>query len=321
MVMQADEIYKELEKLQKHDLDNIIKKSKTIKERSFWIKVRECLYNEKPKTIYHYTSLPALEGILLEGKLRLFRSDDMNDKAEMHNFINLLERSVCERIKQKELQDIIKQKFREERSTRKQEITYLASFSTWKDDVSQWERYGNNGYGVAIAFDYKTLRDLAQPCMLRLQEVFYGENADNHQLVDILEFQFRDYIFSKQQFSNNEIDSAFDNAWAVSAAHKHYSFASEREYRLMTLPTWKGKRVDKLGNSNTICTPFAIKECINFNWRQQCEDNNIPIDKLIVGITIGPKSGVKPKELQRHLKDIGFDCLIKNVKSSKSTLR
>lgn len=46
-----------------------------------------------------------------------------------------------------------------------------------------------------------------------------------------------------------------------------------------------------------------------------------PIDKLIVGITIGPKSRVKRKELQKYLKDIGFDCLIKNVKSSKSTLR
>ena len=133
--------------------------------------------------------------------------------------------------------------------------------------------------------------------------------------------QFRDYDFSKQPFSNNEIDSAFDNAWAVSAAHKHYSFASEREYRLVTLPTWKGKRYDKLGNSNTICTPSAIKECINFDWRQQCIDNNVSIDKLIVGITIGPKSRVKLKELQRYLKGMEFDCLIKNVKSSKSTLR
>lgn len=321
MVMQADEIYKELEKLQKHDLDNIIKKSKTIKERTFWMKIRECLYNEKPKTIYHYTSLPALEGILLEGKLRLFRSDGMNDKAEMHNFIDLLEKSVCKRIRQKELQDIIKREFKNEMSNRKQEITYIISFSTWKDDVSQWERYGNNGYGVAIAFDYKTLRDLAQPCMLRLQEVFYGENADNHQLIDMLEPQFRSYDFSQQQFGINEFESAFDNAWAVSAAHKHYSFASEREYRLVTLPTWKGKRYDKLGNSTPICTPSAIKECINFDWRQQCIDNNVPVDKLIVGITIGPKSRVKRKELQKYLKDIGFDCLIKNVKLSKSTLR
>ena len=175
--MQANEIYKELEELQRRDLDNIIKNSKTIKERTFWMKIRECLYNEKPKTIYHYTSLPALEGILLEGKLRLFRSDGMNDKAEMHNFINLLERSVLKRIRQKESQDIVKQKFREERLKREREITYITSFSTWKDDVSQWERYGNNGYGVAMAFDYKMLKALAQPCMLRLQEVFYGENA------------------------------------------------------------------------------------------------------------------------------------------------
>lgn len=322
-MLKAEEIYKSINSFTKEDFEDFIAASKTEIEKNFWIKIQEYICNEKtrPKIIYHYTNLSALEGILSEGKLRLLRSDNMNDRAEMSNFIDLLEKAVCKRLESRNMNSATRVKFSEERFKRKQDIAYIASFSTWKDDVSQWERYGNSGYGVAIAFDYKILRNFAKHAGVMLQEAFYGDNVNEHKLVDVLEDLFLDNDYVRHGFMKGDWDAVFDNAWAISVAHKHYSFASEQEHRLVTLPIWNGERYDELGNAITVCTPSAIKECINFDWRQRCDDNNIPIDKLIVGIIIGPRSRVTCSELKRYLKNIGLDSLAKRVTKSKSTLK
>lgn len=84
----------------------------------------------------------------------------------------------------------IKDRFKEEHEKRKGDIAYLASFSSLRDDAAQWERYGGNGRGVSIGFDTQILRDIAQEKSIMLQEGFYGENADNHKIVDVLEDLF-----------------------------------------------------------------------------------------------------------------------------------
>lgn len=322
MLLSVEEIYKELADLEEKDFDSLASSAKTDEERNFWMQVKVFFYGEKnPKTIYHYTNFSALEGILSGDGLRMFRSDNMNDKAEMHNFIDILEKSVKKRIDQKDMKSVISLRFNEERIKRRQEIAYLASFSTWKDDVSQWERYGNGGYGVVIAFDFKNLHTIASNAGLRLQKVFYGTNADKHQIVDVLEDLFLDKDHVRHAFLQNDWDAVFDSAWGVSVAHKHYSFASEQEFRLVTLPTWKGKRHDKLGSANIVCTPSAIKECVHFDWKNECNKNNIPIEKIITGIIIGPRSGVTKRKLQERLKEMGMECMVNNVSKSKSTLR
>lgn len=81
-------------------------------------------------------------------------------------------------------------------------------------------------------------------------------------------------------------EAVFDNAWGCAASFKNPSFMSEREYRVLTLPTWKGKR-------------FA----------------------LIKRIVVGPKSPQNIEDLREWLRNNGLGELSGCVVKSESSLR
>lgn len=79
-----------------------------------------------PQTVYHYTDFVALEGILCGDGIRLCRSDKMNDRRELYNFIDLLKQSVSKRFLDNEnVLKEIDQYFSNARQGRKDEICYL----------------------------------------------------------------------------------------------------------------------------------------------------------------------------------------------------
>ena len=312
-------IYEEFLQMRKEDFDKLICSAKGNKEREFWIAICSYFFNN-PKTIYHYTNFSALEGILFGEGIRMCRTDNMNDKKEMKNFIELIEEAVINRVGL-QMKQSINERFAEERKKRQDDIAYLTSFSLWKDDASQWERYGNDGYGVAIAFDYEKLKGLAMDKNILLQKVFYGEDAKHHKLVDVLEDLFLGKSNVRHQFTSNDWETIFDQIWAISVAHKNFSFESEKEIRLVTLPTWTGKRYDRLGDLQVVTTPYGIKECLYFDWKKGCCDRNIPIEEFITELTIGPRSSVEVEDLRKWLKDKKLDCLARCVGKSGSTLK
>ncbi len=111
-------------------------------------------------------------------------------------------------------------------------------------DTGKWERYGNNGKGVSVAVDVKILKSIVSNRRISLQETFYGKNADNHQITDVLEDLFSDNDYVRHGFDKNSFEDAFWQMWILSVAHKHFSFAGEREFRLMTFPQYRGKRYE-----------------------------------------------------------------------------
>ena len=64
----------------------------------------------------------------------------------------------------------VRQLFREE--MKKEYSAFAACFSFHRDDAAQWERYGNRGRGVCIAFQREYLEKMATGA-LSLQLVFY----------------------------------------------------------------------------------------------------------------------------------------------------
>lgn len=312
-------IYEEFVQMKKEDFDKLICSAQSSKEQEFWMAVRNYFFNN-PQTLYHYTNFSALEGILIEEKMRMCRTDNMNDSKEMNNFIELIEEAVINRVGV-QMKQSIQERFAEERKKRQDDIAYLSSFLLWKDDASQWERYGNDGYGVAIAFNYEKLKCLANDKGICLQKVFYGEDARYHKLVDVLEDLFLGKSNIRHHFNSDDWEAVFFQAWVISVAHKIFSFESEKEIRLVTLPTGGEKRYDKLGDSHVVTTPYGIKECLYFDWKKGCYDRNIPIEELITEIIIGPRSSVKVEDLQEWLKDKKLDCLVNCVRKSGSTLK
>ncbi len=276
----------------------------------------------EPKLLFHYTNFVALEGVLLGQGIRLCCANEMNDKSEMKHFIQMLEKAVLKRCEIESRQDLIstvKTIFNEEIDERKNDMVYLASFTEWEDDAAQWERYGNGGYGVSIALDYNVLKIIRENDYLMCNQIYYGKNADKHKLVDDIYDVIKGKFPTTHNFDRRE--GVFDNAWACSAAYKNSSFMSEREYRVLTLPTWNGKRFDKLGDLQTVTTPSQIKKCLYFDWKKRCKEKQISIETFIKRIVIGPKSSQTIKGLQEWLRENGLEELSGCVVKSESSLR
>ena len=274
-----------------------------------------------PACVYHYTDFSALKGILLGKGFRLCRVDTMNDKKEMKNFIEMVEISLKKRFKG-DIATIrkIDEKFKEEKKERENDIAYATSFSAWEDDAAQWDRYGNDGKGVSITVNTAILKNIVKNKKICLQENFYGKDADKHQITDVLEDIFSDSTYVRHGFDKDSMGDVFWQMWILSVAHKQFSFASEREFRLMTWPKYKGKRYDKLGEVCKEMTPTGLRECVYWNWKEDCEQNNITYDKLIEEIVIGPRAKMSVRKLRHWLKENNLDCLAKCVKKSKSSL-
>ena len=276
---------------------------------------------KEPELIYHYTNFVALEGILFGEGIRLCCSKEMNDSQEVEHFIKILEKAVlgrCEKTRQQDLCALVERTFCEQKEKRKNDVTYLVSFSEWEDDAAQWERYGNGGYGVAIGFDLKELKRALQYCFVMCNKVFYDKSAEKHKLIDDILDAVKGSFPTNHGFDT--IDGIFDNAWGCAVAHKNPSFASEREYRIMTLPSWRGKRHDNLGEFKMVTTPSQIKECLYFDWRKGCLEHQIPFENLIKRIVIGPKSSQDLDSMKEWISKRGLEQLADNIVKSESSL-
>lgn len=280
------------------------------------------MLKSKPEILFHYTNFVALEGILLGKGIRLCCANEMNDKLEVMHFIQMLEMAVLKRCETENRKDLIssaKTIFNEERNERKNEVVYLVSFTEWEDDAAQWERYGNGGYGVSVAFDYNALEIIRADDYLMCNGIHYGKNADSHQLVDDIYDVLKGKFSTTHNFDKKE--AVFGNAWECAASFKNPSFMSEREYRVLTQPTWKGKRFDKLGDLQTVTVPAQIKKCLYFDWKKRCKEKHIPIATLIKRIVVGPKSPQNIEDLREWLRNNGLGELSGCVVKSESSLR
>lgn len=144
---------------------------------------------------------------------------------------------------------------------------------------------------------------------------FRGKRIRIEEDIDIVNNKFP----TKHGFDN--ADGVFDNAWGCAAAHKNPSFESEKEYRIMTLPSWRGKRHDRLGEFKMVTTASQIKKCLYFDWRAVCGELKIPYYKLIKRIVIGPRSGQSVDGLKEWLIYKGEAQLAECVVKSESSLR
>ena len=106
--------------------------------------------------LYHYTDFAAFDGIIRCAELRLNNILNMNDAAEMRLFMNGICKAVLDKLDVAEESE----KAKKSRAFFKKELVkefyysaYAACFSKYRDDASQWERYGHLGQGVCIGFE------------------------------------------------------------------------------------------------------------------------------------------------------------------------
>ncbi len=265
---------------------------------------------------YHYTDFQALDGILRCAQLRVNNVLRMNDSAEMRHFMGRLSNAIVKRLEEAGEPDharVAQNLFQEE--LRKEYSAFAACFSFRRDDAAQWERYGNRGRGVCIAFQGELLRRMAAG-PLSLHTVFYEDDMTGHPMVE----RFCSLARSKDALSGGDLDvqRAMRDAWACSVAFKHPSFSSEDEVRLVVAP---------FGNETFDMKPCyhvtkeRVKKYYPLDLREMCGRMGTELEALVSEIIIGPESTQSRVMLQDYLNDQGLGALAERVSLSECPLR
>lgn len=265
---------------------------------------------------YHYTDFQALDGMLRCAQLRVNNVLRMNDAGEMRHFMVRLSAAIVKRLEagsEAERARAVHALFQEE--LRKEYSAFAACFSFRRDDAAQWERYGNRGRGVCIAFRGDLLRRMATG-PLSLHRVFYEDDVTGHPMVE----RFCRLAREKPGLPGEdpEIRRAFRDAWACSVAFKHPSFSSEDEVRLVVAP---------FGQEEFDVKPCyhvskeRIKKYYPLDLREMCRQAETGLEDLIAEIMIGPESAQSEAILRDYLADCGLTALSKRVALSDCPLR
>ena len=266
--------------------------------------------------LYHYTDFQALDGILRCAQLRVNNVLRMNDSAEMRHFMDRLCAAVAQRLEEdgdREGAGQVRQRFREE--LKKEYSAFAACFSFHRDDAAQWERYGNRGRGVCIAFRREYLQKIARGA-LSLQAVFYRDDMAGHPMVDVFcELARRGGALDGD---NPALKAAMREAWACSVSYKHPSFRSEYEMRLVVSP------FDKEDLEVQPCYHVSkerIKKYYPLDLKAMCGKAGICLEDLITELIIGPDSTQSAAIFQDYLRDNGLARLAERVSLSDCPLR
>ena len=272
------------------------------------------MYSES--ILYHYTDFQALDGILRCAQLRVNNVLRMNDSAEMRHFMKRLASAIVERLEgegRRGQARAVQQLF--ELELKKEYSAFAACFSFQRDDAAQWERYGNRGRGICIAFQREYLQKIAKGA-LSLQTVFYQDDMAGHPMVETFcELAGQDGSLSA---GNPAVRKAMRDAWACSVSFKHPSFSSEYETRLVVSPFEK----EEFGVKACYhVTQERIKKYYPLDLAAMCQEIGVGIEDLVAELIIGPESAQSLAILQDYLEDNGLHALVDRVSLSDCPLR
>ena len=268
------------------------------------------------RILYHYTDFQALDGILRHAQLRVNNVLRMNDSAEMRHFMDRLCAAVSHRLEEEGRPDQagrVRALFREE--LKKEYSAFAACFSFHRDDAAQWERYGNRGRGVCIAFRRDCMERVAKGA-LSLQLVFYRDDMAGHPMVETFCALAREG--GPLSPEDPGVKEAMREAWACSVSYKHPSFSSEYEMRLVVSP------FEKAEFDVRPCyhiTKERIKKYYPLDLRAMCREIGVGLEDLVEEIIIGPDSTQSAAILRDYLRDNGLSSLAERVSLSECPLR
>lgn len=197
--------------------------------------------SDVPSVVYHYTNAAGLLGIL-KGK-SVFATDKhfLNDKMEVRYGIESANRTM----KAQAQKDSVDMRTSEllnstctyiERSS--DERHFIFSMSERRDDLSQWRGYAGDGQGFSVGIDARRIQSssVGPSGIFAFNRISYS----TMQFGNLIRTMSKD--FSESMIDNNDDikDSAQNLSAAIDAAasfHKHASFRSEREWRIVS---WLG---------------------------------------------------------------------------------
>ena len=195
------------------------------------------LYAEQPEdTLYHYTSLSGVLGILGSGVLWASDIRYMNDSAELRHTADLVKREVELRISQGHDQPALLNAFIDwvQHRITNGHILFGASFRSNGNLLSQWRGYSSVGKGASLGFNAGFIRRCANAQSFNLGRCVYTPGIQQRLIAQIIdgvellvgEGEQRDF---HRLFAHLETDLL-----RIAAILKHPSFEEEQEWRLVS---------------------------------------------------------------------------------------
>lgn len=268
------------------------------------------------KFLYHYTDFNAMRGIISNGEIWLWNLRRMNDCQEMQYYINQLKCAVQNRLPKKlhSQTDSIFAKYLKDFNSLS---SYASCFSEFSDDAAQWARYGKNGMGVCIAFDMELLSKIGKECHTPLCKVNYSSNVEESEDVKLISKMIILMNKKTEQVNENKVRELFNNLINSSPLFKHPSFISEKEYRLVSLPTKNAL----LGKPHFYIEETNIKKYYILNLRNACNKLGVHYVELFKEICIGPQARVTKDILADYFIESCVPELKDRIKTSECPLR
>jgi hypothetical protein len=226
---------------------------------------------DKSSLLYHYTTQAGLLGIIRDRTLWASSILHLNDASEFKYAFDIAQRIASEaKAAGKEMKD-----FEHTLAVMRNVINvHVCSFSTERDQLSQWRAYCHDGSGFSIGFDPKVLQELAQGQDFTLEECTYDSNdhdASIRALIDVI-------LALGTEKSHTPQPTFLTGFMSVAPRMKHPSFAEEREWRLVN------RRVTETIRNPQILYRLGKSFFIPYREFQLGSD----VDSLVKEVIVGP---------------------------------
>lgn len=213
----------------------------------------------KPKSIYHYTNADCLVPILATGIMYATDFRFLNDRTEF-----LHGRARAESIlksRSLKISELFRAEVLDYLNIDGQLRSFVVSFSSRRDDLSQWRGYANDGDGFTLGFSTNHLCEKAndQTSPFAIGEVNYLLSTLRKQINGIASDFFSEFLKTAQTPEDLDLFSAWCEAIINSACslHKHNSFRFEKEWRIVDVLEEKDFHRIKVRSQNKLLIPYV----------------------------------------------------------------
>lgn len=133
-------------------------------------------------TLYHYTSLSGIVGILRSRSIWATHASYLNDASEFFHGLDFAKQVAGEIFMKDDYLAAFGWAVRHGLEAVSADDLYVASFSEKADLLSQWRGYCPAGAGLCLGFDFGHLRDFCQARGYRLEQCIYGHSQQIQQV-------------------------------------------------------------------------------------------------------------------------------------------
>lgn len=239
-------------------------------------------YRGTISSIYHYTDLNGLKGIVEHNDLWLTNSRFSNDDQEMTHGLDVVREVIAEELEASVpagRKDYLRRVVRILNAPSPEGV-YICCFCQTSNLLSQWRGYGANGTGVCLEFDPSKFSFITGPDspprgLVRLWSVFYDRATQRNIVKQALDFGFNQQGIDAAERARRATDAIL----FFIPTFKNADFAEEKEIRLIFTPNPDFASQPDFRISRGMLTPYYSLQAL----AAASLPRQLPLTRVLIG--------------------------------------